>query len=213
MFFCDYFATCVLRLFHLFYYESKSQPCMTDVYWCVKITYSFPFLSSGTHYLEKFVLRITFSQLLPFLFNIFIHHNIYISVVGVGYFRFGIIDHSCGWFGFSISSYLIPMWLGIEQNIMALVLCMPCILLRSLIISRFSSFFLQSEIRRDKKSENMMNFLCLLTAIRVNASSITQASALKMAASSGQSFFYNSFVEYCCTTYFFSVFRAISEDA
>ena len=47
----------------------------------------------------------------------------------------------------------------------------------------FLVFFILSEIKRDKKSEKMMNFLCLLTAIKFNVTSNAQFSAIKMDAS------------------------------
>ena len=74
---------------------------------------------------------------------------------------------------------------------MAEVLSMVCILFTSLIIRGFFSFFLlPSEIRTDRESENMMNFLYLLTAVKLNASSIAQASAFKMDASLSKHIFF-----------------------
>ena len=44
-------------------------------------------------------------------------------------------------------------------------------------------FFPPSKIRTDRESENIMNFLCLLTGMRSNATSIAQVSLLKVDAS------------------------------
>ena len=71
----------------------------------LKLPPLFRFWVLGRLYLEKFILWIAFLQLLPFLFDVLIHYNFYISL---GYLEVVINDHSCGWFGCwvqSISSF------------------------------------------------------------------------------------------------------------
>ena len=74
----------------------------------------------------------------------------------------------------ALSFLLTPMWFGIQHIIISLLFDIESNLLNSLMIRGFSSFLLLNDSKTESKSENMINFKCLLFKMMSRAWSIAR---------------------------------------
>ena len=88
----------------------------------------------------------------------------------------------------ALSFPLTPMWLGVQHIIISFLFDIESNLLNSLMIRGFWNFLFLNDSKTERESENIINFLCLLSEMMLRARSIALASAVKIELSLGRAF-------------------------